>query len=371
MTQKSQAVIGLGFGDEGKGKVVSYLCSQVPNSLVVRFCGGQQAGHHVMLDVHKSHVFANFGSGTLQGNHTYWSEYCTFDPVGFRNEWNILCTKYYAPTPTIYINENCPVTTPHEKEFNIRVDKIQKHGTCGVGVGKTWEREENHFSIKVRDIFHPVVLKIKLDTLKRHHPVYKHYSPNIDAMEEFYNACNQVRTCFLAVDTIPESYNNYIFEGSQGLLLDQDIGFFPHVTRSNTGLKNIFAMGFKPEVFLLTRAYQTRHGEGPMTNENISHNIRINPYEQNPDDNAQGKFRRTVLDIDLIKYAISGDKRIKPDEATLVVTCLDLISEYELTSKRKIITFDDENEFVSFIQNAIGVKRVFIGKSPLTYELNI
>lgn len=379
----SQAVIGLGFGDEGKGKVVSYLCSQSPESLVVRFCGGQQAGHHVILkegeekgDVDIEHVFANFGSGTLQGNHTYWSEFCTFDPVGFHNEWNILSKKGY--TPIISVNENCPVTTPYEKEFNMRAEekRILKHGTCGVGVGQTWQREEDRFSIKVRDIFHLIVLRMKLEVLKRHHPAYKHYNHQYiilrDAMEEFYDACNKVRNYLSLVTTIPKGYDNYIFEGSQGLLLDQDIGFFPHVARTNTGLKNIFKMGFDPQVFLVTRAYQTRHGNGPMTNENIPHTIKVNPYEQNPDDNMQGKFRRTLLDLDLIKYVISGDRRIKSEEATLVITCLDLIDEYKLTSLEGVVsTFDTESVFVDFIQDILGIKNVLIGTSPLSHELRI
>ena len=72
MKINSMAVIGLGFGDEGKGKVVSCLSLQHNTKpLIVRFCGGQQAGHHV---IHKTfdHVFSNFSSGTMLGCPTYW-----------------------------------------------------------------------------------------------------------------------------------------------------------------------------------------------------------------------------------------------------------------------------------------------------------
>lgn len=365
---KSQAVLGLGFGDCGKGKVVSYLCSQSPDSLVVRFCGGQQAGHHVMINKYREHVFANFGSGTLQGNPTYWSEYCTFDPVGFYNEWNILKQKGNC-YPITYVNENCPVTTPFEKEYNRYIDSKAKHGTCGVGVGQTWEREKNHYSLKVRDLFYPSVAKIKLEMLVKH--FYRHFLSHVDGLSEFIERSNEICSLIQSVKSIPEDYNNYIFEGSQGLLLDQDIGFFPHVTRSNTGLKNIFAMGFNPEVFLVTRAYQTRHGNGCMTNENVPHSIRVNPYEQNPDDNMQGKFRRTLLDIDLLKYAIEGDRRIKPQEATLVITCLDLIDKYQLTLQGRVKGFDNEFAFVDFIQDKLGVENVFVSSSPLTYDLKV
>ncbi len=74
----NRAVIGLGFGDEGKGVVTEYLCSQDPeHTVVVRFSGGQQAGHKVCKG-DTEHIFSNFGSGTLSGCPTYWSEHCTF-----------------------------------------------------------------------------------------------------------------------------------------------------------------------------------------------------------------------------------------------------------------------------------------------------
>lgn len=367
MIRNSQAVIGLGFGDEGKGKVTSYLCSQSPGSLVVRFSGGQQAGHHVVLESGRSHVFSNFGSGSLQGCHTYWSEFCTFDPVGFCNEWDILVQKGCAPD--IYIDENCPITTPYEKIFNVRLEKLLRHGTCGVGVGKTWDRQEKHFSLKVRDLLYPSVLRIKLEVLKKQ--LYS--SLDIEQeLEEFYIACNKICDRAKIVDNIPLDYDNYIFEGSQGLLLDQDIGFFPHVTRSNVGLKNIHAMGFFPEPFLVTRAYQTRHGNGPMTNDTIPHCIEVNPYEQNPSDNMQGAFRRSLLDVDLLRYSIHGDFRIKPDKSTLVITCLDLIKEYKeykLTSNGDVFCFDDEYSYISFIKEAVGINNVLGSSSPLSNQL--
>ena len=113
----SKAVIDCGFGDSGKGKVVSYFCSYFDHPLVIRFSGGQQAGHHVVLPDGPEHVFSNFGSGTLQGIPTYWSKYCTVDPVGILNELDILKDK--GVEPKLYIDSFCPVTTPYEKTFNI------------------------------------------------------------------------------------------------------------------------------------------------------------------------------------------------------------------------------------------------------------
>ena len=84
-----KAVIGLGCGDCGKGITTDYLCSQAKNPLVVRFSGGQQAGHTVVYNGMR-HTFSNFGSGTLRGAPTFWSKYCTMDPIGIKNEHSVL-----------------------------------------------------------------------------------------------------------------------------------------------------------------------------------------------------------------------------------------------------------------------------------------
>ncbi|HSY75885.1 MAG TPA: adenylosuccinate synthetase, partial [Bacteroidia bacterium] len=69
--KKVSIVVGLGYGDESKGSTTAFLCQQGSNPLVIRYCGGHQAGHTVIYSG-KRHVFSNFGSGTLQGAPTYW-----------------------------------------------------------------------------------------------------------------------------------------------------------------------------------------------------------------------------------------------------------------------------------------------------------
>ena len=96
----NSAVVGLGFGDEGKGLVTDYLCSKNPGStLVVRTSGGHQVGHTACRDGYK-HMFANFGSGTLLCCPTYWDKRCTFEPTGFVKEHgilaNIVCIRIYS-----------------------------------------------------------------------------------------------------------------------------------------------------------------------------------------------------------------------------------------------------------------------------------
>ena len=138
------AVIGLGFGDEGKGTTTEYLCSQFSNPLVIRFSGGHQAGHTVVHD-DVSHIFSNFGSGTLSGYPTYWSKYCTVYPFALLNELEILLEK--GITPKLFIDPQCPITTPYDKEYNQLSEKKNKHGSCGVGYSATIEREKNSSNI--------------------------------------------------------------------------------------------------------------------------------------------------------------------------------------------------------------------------------
>ena len=112
------AVLGLGFGDEGKGRVVDWLCSHEPDSLVVRFSGGSNASHKVYRsDNSISHAFSNLGSGTFRGCPTYWSEFCTFDPADLVAECRLL-RKVGVGDINIFVNEDCPVVTSWDKKYN-------------------------------------------------------------------------------------------------------------------------------------------------------------------------------------------------------------------------------------------------------------
>jgi adenylosuccinate synthase len=357
------AVIGLGFGDEGKGMVTDYLCSQSHNAIVVRFSGGHQAGHTVVTE-DKRHVFSNFGSGTLRNIPTYWSQFCTIEPIGLIRELQILLSM--GLTPSLYIDERCPITTPYEIKHNQEIHELEKHGTCGVGFGATIEREENMHSITAIDLNYPAVLRIKLNLLQNY---YKGYNVSLD---EFYACIRKIIDSSNIIITSPIYNEDVIFEGSQGLLLDKDIGFFPHVTRANTGTKNILALDFKPDLYLVTRAYQTRHGDGIMTNESLPHNIIIDERETNKTNKYQGVFKRSLLDLDLLMYGINKDDYIRRNkiDATLVITCLDHITnEYRFTHKGNIIYCNNERDFIDKISQIIGINNLLLSRNPYSNEL--
>lgn len=355
----NQVVIGLGFGDEGKGMFVDHLCPyhSNPKYLVVRFSGGHQVGHTV-TDGINTHIFSNFGSGTLKSVPTYWSKYCTVEPVGLIREY--LTLKEKRTYIRLYIDEKCPIVTPYDINHNLNQEKKNKHGSCGVGFGATINRQEHKYSLTYGDLFHKKIFLAKLDLIKKYYG-----NVNLDT-KEFERASYIItnNNWIKKVTGLPE-YDHYIFEGSQGLLLDQNFGFFPNVTRSNLGLKNVIEiLGHNHfELFLISRAYQTRHGNGFMTNENIPHKILKNPIETNTYNKNQGKFRRSLLDIDLLHYAIEQDENIrKHKNKSIVITCLDLMkNDYRFTYNNRIMEYNNECNFLSDIKQKINSK-FYIGE---------
>lgn len=346
MTDK--AVIGLGFGDEGKGLVTNYLSLLDPYAAVVRYSGGQQAGHTVVMGEVR-HVFSNFGSGTLNGAPTYWTEFCTVDPVGLWNELQVLQKK--GIEPKLFINGKCPVTTPMDKKMNQFADI--HNGTCGVGVGTTKQREEDHYSLLFEDIFNPAILNIKLGLIQSYYQDFCHLTVFNDYLEAIRTA-PQIKL----FEELP-FVNSKIFEGSQGLLLDQNYGFFPHVTRSSVGTKNILDLGYRPDCYAVTRAYQTRHGNGPMTNTHIPHRIIANPLETNVHNPYQGEFRTSLLDLDLLEYAISKDDYLSRNRHTLVITCIDhVLNDLRMTVNGKIYQAVDQRMFINRIAEHLKFNHV-------------
>ena len=358
----NQAVIGLGFGDEGKGLVVDYLASRRPESINVRFSGGHQVGHTVVSkDAGFRHVFSNFGSGAFRGLSTYWSRNCTVCPIGLVNELEDLRSK--GLEPKIRIDRECALVTPMERESNRDEEKKRQHGSCGVGFGATVQREEDYFSLRFMDIFYPEILEARLQNIRKY---YHGPSPWKESdMHSFRECCKTIASDSAVSMGSYMPMNEGIFEGSQGLMLDQRYGFFPNVTRSNTGTKNISDVVDNTEFYLVTRAYQTRHGNGFMTNEDLSHNIKVDKDETNVLNEYQGEFRRSLLDVSLLEYALNIDDGIRTrPKLNLVITCLDHVeNDYRFTYKGEVVACCDEEEFVDKVSRILGVFSVYVSRS--------
>ena len=359
-------VIGAGYGDEGKGSFVNYLCGKHENPLVVRFNGGHQVGHTV---VHNSirHTFSNFGSGTLRGVPTYWSEYCTVNPTAVLKEGNAL--RAQGITPKVIYSPNAMVTTPFDIYRNMQDSTNMLHGSVGVGFGATIQRNADHYKLYVRDLLYPNIRDIKLNLIREYmntkigHST-KHFVEHMNkAIEEFIVASDDLVNRFkIATDFGSLSYDSFIFEGGQGIMLDMDYGFFPHVTRSNTTSKNAIEMLNKlnivpNETYYITRAYQTRHGNGPMINENMDISyIKENPLEANVNGGAQGIFKKSVLDINMLRYALDCDLYHNQfSNKNLVVTCLDQVPDFvSVTNNGKLISSKK-----TAINKLVGIRKQF------------
>jgi adenylosuccinate synthase len=337
-SKSTSIVVGLGYGDEGKGLVTDWLASQKPNdeTLVIRFSGGHQAGHTVTLQNTVSHVFSNFGSGTLRGTPTLWSKYCTVNPIYLLNEYKILFTKSIED-PVLYIDEDCPITTPFDVWHNeLRCNTINGNfiSSVGVGFGDTIQREEDHYHLVAKDLAYPNTLRYKLQGIARY---YGYYEEIKEEIENFIVTCNKVRNIARIISSdatyeLVKSKKNIIFEGSQGILLDQKYGFFPYVTRSNTTSENAINMCFEhgllnPEIYYVTRCYATRHGNGPLFAECKKEDIIMtaNPNETNVHNACQGEFRYGIIDREPIEYALDVDKLYHSSftPINIIITCID------------------------------------------------
>lgn len=344
------AVIGLGYGDEGKGLVTDYLCEKNGIELVVRFSGGHQAGHTVVRG-DKRHIFSNVGSGALLRVPTYWSEFCTFDPVGLYRELQEL-----GDDVQIWIDPACPVVTPYDKAIIAPANM-----TCGVGHNEARQRQEK-CSFRAIDLTNQWVTFQKLQAVRR----YYNESDSVD-VTEFLRACYRLTShegFRIGKNAVPHLLNpRILFEGSQGLMLDKKIGFYPFVTNSDVDRTNLDKMGVEiDEWWLVTRAYSTRHGAGPMFDERSLSWVKDNPDETNVYNEHQGHFRQGMLEVELLKYAIEAGG-IK-SKRHVVVTCLDQMKEYNLLYKGGIRHFSDPVSFLHFIKNALLADEIYGSFGP-------
>ena len=310
-------ITGLGFGDEGKGLTTNFLSQTVDNPLVVRYGGGNQVGHTVTTHT-LQHVHHHTGAGTLAGVPTFYSKYCTVDPVGTSNELDAL--KTYQPV-NIY-DPGCMLVTPLDVQANHASEKINQHGSVGVGFGKTVERNERYFRLTVLDIYNEFLFKSKC------HQIESYYGDNFD-IDAFYKSCIYFvrKVTVTKLWSIKSNYANFIFEGHQGVLLDEQYGIFPHVTRSKTTGYNALRiieeeqLSGRIETYLITRCYHTRHGNGPFFEAPLT--LKNNEWETNIYNTHQGQFRIAPLNLELVGQAAHYDLMDNPNSRKLIITCCD------------------------------------------------
>ena len=343
------AVIGANYGDEGKGLIVDYLCSQLTQpftSLVVRHSCGAQAGHTVQLPSGERHVFHHYGSGVFRGVPTFLSQFFISNPTAFVEEWEDL-KKLRQHTIPIMVDPRSLVTTPWDMMINCR-DNLFTHRSCGMGINETMLRSRD-IELTMRDLTNGAHLK-KLRTIINEYVPQRLEELDLDfedipllkdpgVLLHFLEDCEMMASiAHVRHDWSlwPKHVSNIIFEGSQGLRLDMDHENFPHVTHARTGLQNVREMmtdvqSDDIDVYYVTRSYLTRHGDGPLPGEAeglIGLNVTDETNIENP---HQGKLRIAELDEydlfheiqhDLSRFHID-DLEVRPH---LAVTCLDQLA---------------------------------------------
>lgn len=309
---KARIVIGASFGDEGKGLVTDHLCASGAG-VVVRFNGGAQAGHTVVTPDGERHVFHHFGSGSLCDVPTFLSQFFVCNPILFFHELEDLIRLGFRPS--VFAHPDCMVTTFADMMINQEREMQRagkRHGSCGIGFHETITRSQiPELKITMADLW---------NGSKR---VESQMAEICGKYSKF--RCGQLFADDKAIGVFLECCAKFaeyvnpagigqckdpVFEGAQGLLLDQNNKeFFPHLTHSNTGMQNVNILcqqaGItEKEIYYVSRTYLTRHGAGPLPREDSSMHFEDATNQPNP---FQGTLRFAPLNERELRQRIAKD----------------------------------------------------------------
>lgn len=385
-SRENQAILiaDLGYGDAGKGSIVDYLTRVTHAHTVVRYNGGAQAAHNVITPDGRHHTFAQFGSGTfVPGTRTHLSRFTMLHPLAMLAEERHLKTLGVCDAfSRMSVDREALVTTPFQ-QFANRIKELARggarHGSCGMGIGETmsdWLTYGDKVlfagDLKNRDV---VVRKLKqmrdiklsqLEPVLQNAPLndaiaselHSFYDPQFieltaDIYQRFAQQVKIVEPEFLR--RLLNQPGTTIFEGAQGVLLDEWYGFYPYNSWSTLTFKNADTLlsenQFAGDTIKLglIRAYATRHGAGPFVTEDDELSSHVHDYH-NENNLWQGAFRVGHLDLVALRYALNVIGKVDG----LVITSLDRMNAFAAwktcdryqhlenpSELKKIFDFDD------------------------------
>lgn len=333
------SVIGLAFGDCGKGLFTDYLCRTRSAHTVVRFNGGAQAGHNVVLPDGRHHTFSQFGAGTFNpGVATVLSAPVVVHPTALLVEETYLQRAGISDAlDRLLIDARCLVTTPYHEaagRLRERARGAAAHGSCGVGFGETVGHAlaQPEQALRYGDLLHHSRVREKLEAMRHH---LRAALPTRAAALDHQDAAilddpgfgllwleHVQRLIAKVAPSAPEQVaaqltrpGSIVMEGAQGMLLDEWHGFHPHTTWSSTSPvaaeAALAGYGLAERIthFGAMRSYLTRHGQGPMPTEDRALQTLAEPH--NADSGWQGRFRRGHPDAVLLRYALAAAGRIE------------------------------------------------------------
>ena len=312
-------LLGLQWGDEGKGKVVDFLAPKY--DFIARFQGGPNAGHTLKFD-DKKHVLHQIPSGIFRKNkHNIIGNGVVLDPVIFKNEVDSIHEKFKINLHEIIsISNKAQLISPVHRLLDKVLEKNKgdkKIGSTLKGIGPTYQDKIGRHGLRVGDVLSKS-FKDKYAKQKSYHDYFLdgHYEDNFKLEEENFFLAVQFLKKFEITDTEYLINNNlnkkkkFLAEGAQGTLLDIDFGSYPFVTSSNTTTAGAcIGLGISPRkisnVYGIFKAYCTRVGAGPFPTElfdNVGDTIAHNGNEFG---STTGRPRRCGwLDIPALKYSV-------------------------------------------------------------------
>jgi len=353
-TSHATIVADLSFGDAGKGTIIDFLARQdTTPPVVVRFNGGPQAAHNVVTPTGRHHTFSQFGSASfLPDSRTHLSRFMLVNPLRLAREADEL-TSLGVPRPEhgLTVDRRALLISPYHEAAN-RLRELARgsgrHGSCGHGIGETmadWLESPDE-ALTAGDLADTAVATVKLEQARnRKLAQLNGFLPGLQkvpaaardlatlqdnrlsaVVADFYTHFN-LHIQVVGEDYLPhllETTPHVLFEGAQGVLLDEWRGFHPYTTWSTTTFRNANTLleeaGFSGQVTRLglLRAYSTRHGAGPFVTEDPVLTELV-PDAHNQTNDWQREFRVGHFDLVAARYAI----QVSEGADSLAVTCLD------------------------------------------------
>lgn len=326
------SVLGLGFGDCGKGLFVDAMARRWQAHTIVRFNGGAQAGHNVVTaDAH--HTFSQFGAASfVPGVQTLLLDPVIVHPTALLVEAQVLAAAGVSDALSrLHIDGQCRITTPfHQAAGRLRelLRGSAAHGTCGVGVGETVRHALEHPQqvLRYANLLHASVALDKLQAIRQTllaelEPLCTTaHAEELRVLQSEGIAAEWLNTARAVARQCPPASAEVIYsqltktgavlvEGAQSVLLDEWRGFHPHTTWSTISTAAVeqalkrFGIQTPVEHYGVLRSYLTRHGAGPLPTEDTALDDML-PEPHNNAQGWQGRFRRGHPDAVLLRYAL-------------------------------------------------------------------
>ena len=312
-------VVDLGYGDAGKGTIVDWLCSMSARPpAIVRFNGGAQAAHNVVTPDGRHHTFAQFGAGMFTpGVRTHLSRFVLVDPLALAAEADHLTSAGVpGPLDRLTVDRDALLTTPYHRAANRARERARgpgRHGSCGTGIGETarYALEYPAHAPRAGDCAAPMRLARKLELLRSW--LLGEFGANMgELVPPVEDICLAFGAFARRVCLVGDGYltgllraGPVVFEGAQGVLLDEWHGFHPYTTWSTTTFGNAETLlaeaGQAAARLGVLRCYLTRHGPGPLVTEDPTLEL---PDRYNRRNQWQGPFRSGHFDALALRYAL-------------------------------------------------------------------